>query len=77
METAAQIIELAAGDVAAELHRQGIADDEQVVLIIAPERDVIPGRRQSRAQVTAAGLSDADIDRMIKQAQRDVEPLAG
>lgn len=34
---------------------------------------VIPGRRAARARVTAAGLSDDDIDRMIKEAQREVE----
>ena len=27
--------------------------------------------------VIAAGLSDDDIDRMIKQAQKEVEPLLG
>ena len=30
--------------------------------------DLIPGRRESRARVVAAGLSDADIDAMIEEA---------
>jgi hypothetical protein len=33
----------------------------------------IPGRRAARARVIAAGLSDGDIDRMIKEAQHEVE----
>jgi hypothetical protein len=28
-------------------------------------------------RVVAAGLTDDDIDRLIKQAQKDVEPRAG
>ena len=39
---------------------------------LEPER--IPGRDASRARVAAAGLTDADLDRLIKQAQREVEP---
>jgi len=37
----------------------------------------IPGRRGSRAQVIAASLTDDDIDRLIKRAQKEVEPLLG
>jgi hypothetical protein len=39
--------------------------------------EVIPGRRASRARVVAAGLTDDDIDRLIKQAQSEVEPKLG
>ena len=38
--------------------------------------ELIPGRRVSRARVIAAGLTDDDIDRLIKQAQQEVEVLA-
>jgi hypothetical protein len=69
-----ETIEVAAGDVAAELKRRGIGSDERVTVTIEPERELIPGRRASRASVVAAGLSDDDIDRLIKQAQKDVEP---
>jgi hypothetical protein len=46
-------------------------------LTIEPGEELIPGRRESRARVVAAGLTDDDIDRLIKQAQRDVEPHPG
>jgi hypothetical protein len=75
--TAPDVIEVAAGDIAAELARRGIGSDERVTLTIQPQREVLPGRRQSRARVVAAGLTDDDIDRLIKQAQREVEPPPG
>jgi hypothetical protein len=68
------VIEIAAGDVADELRCRGIASDEWVTLMIAPEQEWIPGRRESRARVVVARLSDGEIDRLIKQAQREVEP---
>jgi hypothetical protein len=73
----AEVIEVAAGEISAELLRRGIASDERVTVTIAPEPELIPGRRESRARVVAAGLSDDDIDRLIKRAQREVEPLLG
>jgi hypothetical protein len=69
--------EVTAGEVAAELKRRGIGSDEKVTLTIEPKPEIIPGRRASRARVVAAGLTDDDIDRLIKQAQKDVEPLLG
>ncbi len=69
----AQAIEITAGEVAAELQRQGINSDERVTLTIEPE--LFPGRRASRKLVIAAGLTDEDIDRLIKKAQQEVEPL--
>jgi hypothetical protein len=74
---AAQTIEISAGEVSAELQRRGISSDERITLTIEPERELIPGRRDSRARVVAAGLTDADIDRFIKQAQHEVEPRVG
>jgi ribosomal protein L12E/L44/L45/RPP1/RPP2 len=67
------VIEVAAREVTEVLKRQGIGPDERVTVTIEPE--LIPGRRESRARVAAAGLTDVDIDRLIKQAQREVEPL--
>jgi hypothetical protein len=67
------VIEVAAKEATAELQRHGIDPDEKVTLMIEPE--LIPGRRASRARVVAAGLTDDDIDKLIKQAQHDVEPL--
>lgn len=74
---AAQVIEITAGEIAEELKRRGISSDERVTLTIEPDRELIPGRRESRARVVAAGLTDTDIDRLIKQAQRDVELRLG
>ena len=72
MEARREVIQVAASDVSAELLRRGVASDEKVTLMIEPE--LIPGRRESRARVVAAGLTDEDIDRLIKQAQKEVEP---
>jgi len=69
-------IETTAGEVAAVLARRGISSDERVTISIEPTEEIIPGRRASRARVVAAGLTDADLDRLIKQAQDDVEPKA-
>jgi len=67
------VLEVTAGEVAEVLKRQGIDPDERVTVTIAPE--LMPGRRESRARVIAAGLTDDDIDRLIKRAQQEVEPL--
>jgi hypothetical protein len=75
MTATRETIEVTAGEVAAELKRRGIGSDEKVTITIEPEQEIIPGRRASRARVVAAGLTDADVDRLIKQAQKDVEPL--
>ncbi len=39
--------------------------------------ELAPGRREARLRVIAAGLSDEDIDWLIKQAQYEAEPAAG
>lgn len=70
-----EIIEVTAGEVAAELKRRGISADERVTLTIEPE--LFPGRRESRKLVIAAGLTDEDIDRLIEQAREDVAPRLG
>jgi hypothetical protein len=77
MPSQREVIETTAGEVAAELARRGIGSDERVIVTIEPEQELIPGRRESRARVVAAGLSDDDIDRLVKQAQKEVEPRAG
>lgn len=78
VETAgAEVITSTAGEIAEELRRRGISADERVTLTIEPARELIPGRRESRARVVAAGLTDEDVDRLIKQAQREVEPRLG
>jgi len=74
MMSAPTVVEVAAKEVAAELQRQGIGPDERVTQTKEPE--LIPGRRESRKLVIAAGLTDDDIDDLIKRAQHEVEPLA-
>jgi hypothetical protein len=77
MATTATVIEVTAGEIADELKRRGISSDERVTLTIEAERELIPGRRASRTRVVAAGLTDDDIDRLIKQAQREIAPPPG
>jgi hypothetical protein len=69
------VIEVTAGEVAAELERQGIGPDERVTLTIEPE--LFPGRRESRKLVIAAGLADEDIDRLIELAREEVASRSG
>jgi hypothetical protein len=76
MSSQREVIETTAGKVSAELAKRGLDPDDRVTITIEPD-ELIPGRRASRARVIAAGLTDEDIDRLIKQAQREVEPRAG
>jgi hypothetical protein len=76
MSSQREVIETTAGKVSAELAKRGLDPDDRVTITIEPD-ELIPGRRASRARVVAAGLSDEDIDRLIKQAQKEVEPRAG
>ena len=69
-----EVIETTASQASAELARRGVDPEDRVTITIEPD-ELIPGRRASRARVIAAGLTDADIDRLIKQAQKEVEPL--
>jgi hypothetical protein len=71
-----EVIETTVGMVGTELARRGLEPDDRVTITIEPD-GLIPGRRASRARVIAAGFTDDDIDRLIKQAQREVEPHAG
>lgn len=71
----AEIIETTVEEVAGELARRGLDPQDRVTITIEPD-GLIPGRRASRARVIAAGLTDDDIDRLIKRAQKEVEPQA-
>ena len=66
------VLEVTAGEIAEKLRDLGIGANELVRLTIEPERKIIPGRRASRAKVVTAGLTDGDIDRLLKQAQHEV-----
>jgi hypothetical protein len=76
MSSESEVIETTVSRVAAELAKRGLDPDDRVTIMIEPD-ELIPGRRASRARIIAAGLSDDDIDRLIKQAQKEVEPRAG
>jgi hypothetical protein len=71
-----EVIETTVSRVAAELAKRGLDPDDRVTITIEPD-ELIPGRHASRARVIAAGLSDDDIDRLIKKEQKEVEPRAG
>ncbi len=70
----ADIIETTVAEVTAELLRRGVGPDEPVSIVIEPVEGPALARRNSRVRVVDAGLADADIDRLIKQAQKEVEP---
>jgi hypothetical protein len=76
MSSQSEVIETTVSKVAAELASRGLDPDDRVTITIEPD-ELIPGRRASRARVIAAGLTDDDIDRLIKQAQKEVEPRVG
>ena len=71
--TQAEVIETTVGEIAAELKRRGLDPHDRVMVTIQPD-ELVPGRREARARVIAAGLTDDDINRLIKQAQHEVEP---
>jgi hypothetical protein len=75
----AEIIETTIGkltEAAAELARRGSSSDDRVTITIEPG-ELIPGRREARARVVAAGLTDDDIDRLIEEARTEAQPLLG
>lgn len=69
---AQQTIESTAGEVTAELMRRGIPPQERVTITLEPDRELIPGRKETRARVIAAGMNDDAIDRLIEEAREDV-----
>jgi hypothetical protein len=76
MASQSEVIETTVGKIAAELAKRDLDPEDRITITVEPD-ELIPGRRASRARVVAAGLSDEDIDRLIKQSQDDVEPRAG
>lgn len=75
-----EFIESTAGEVAAELARRGVAPDQRVTITIEPDEPddwLSKTRKFARAKVTAEGWSDADIDRIIKEERKAVQPQNG
>ena len=55
------------------LKRLGVSNERMITVMIEPDDWLTRARQESRRLVIAAGLSDNDIDRLIKQAQREVD----
>jgi hypothetical protein len=75
-----EFIESTAGQIAVELARRGVAPGQRVTLVIEPDEPddwIAKARRFSRRKMIAEGLSDADIDRLIKEERKAVQPLLG
>ncbi len=74
MRQQAEVIETTVSEVAAELTRRGLDPHDRVTVTIQPD-ELIPGRREARLRVIAAGLTDDDIDRLIDEARTEAQPL--
>jgi hypothetical protein len=79
-ETAPEFIESTAGQVAAELARRGVAPDKRVTITIEPDEPddwIAKARKFARPKVIAEGWNDADIDRIIDEERKAVQPNLG
>ena len=76
MASRSEVIETTVDRVAAELARRGLDPHDRVTITIEAD-ELIPGRREARARVVAAGLTDADIDRLIDEARAEAQPHLG
>ena len=74
MSSQSEVIETTVSKVAAELVRRGLDPGDRVTITIEPD-ELISGRREARARVIAAGLTDEDIDRLIDEARTEAQPL--
>jgi hypothetical protein len=77
MTTQPEFIQSTAGNVAAELSRRGIAPGQRVTITIEPDEPddwIAKARRFARPKVLAEGWTDADIDRIIKEERKAVQP---
>jgi hypothetical protein len=77
MTTLPEFIQSTAGNVAAELSRRGIAPGQRVTITIEPDEPddwIAKARRFARPKVLAEGWTDADIDRIIKEERKAVQP---
>ena len=61
-------------EIAQTMRSRGLDPHDRVTITVQPD-GLIPGRRETRLRVIAAGLCDEDIDRLIKQAQAEAQPL--
>ena len=71
------VFETTAGQVTDVLKRLGIPEERMITVMVEPDDWLTKARQESRRLVIKAGLSDDDIDRLIKQAQREIAPPPG
>ena len=76
MSLEGEVIETTVNKVATELVRRGLDPHDRVTITIEPD-ELIPGRREARARVIAAGLTDEDINRLIDEARTEAQPHLG
>ena len=72
-----EFIASTAGQVAGELARRGVAPSQRVTITIEPDEPddwIAKARQFARPKVIAEGWSDADIDRMIDEERKAVQP---
>jgi hypothetical protein len=72
-----EVFETTAGQVTDVLKRLGVPKERMVTVMIEPEDWLTKARQESRRLVIKVGLSDDDIDMLIKRAQKEVEPRVG
>jgi hypothetical protein len=73
-------IESTAGQVAAELARRGVAPEQRVTITIEPDEPddwIAKARKFARPKVIAEGWTDADIDRIVEEERKAVQPHLG
>jgi hypothetical protein len=76
MSSRSEAIETTASEVASELMQRGLDPNDRVTITIGPD-GWISGRREARARVIAAGLTDENIGRLIDEARTEAQPLQG
>jgi hypothetical protein len=79
-ETTLEFIECTAGQVTAELARRGVAPEKRVTITIEPDEPddwITKARKFARPKVLAEGWSDEDIDRIIDEERKAVQPRLG
>jgi hypothetical protein len=72
-----EFIESTAGEVATELARRGVAPGQRVTITIEPDEPddwITKARKFARPKIIAEGWTDADIDRVIKEERKAVQP---
>jgi hypothetical protein len=76
-ESEIEVVETTAGQIADVLRRLGVPQERRVTVMIEPDDWLTKARQESRRLVIAAGLSDADIDRLIDEARGEAQLSSG